>query len=455
MKFLGNKYLISNDAGFEIYKTIKDLPIIDPHSHIDVQEIVENKNYPDIWQLFAATDHYVWEVLRKCGIPEEFITGKHSHEEKWLKLASIFNQLAGNPVYEWMHLDLRRYLGIDTLINSETGAEIWRRANEILAQKDKRPQQLLKQIGIETICSTDDPIDLLEEHAAVNSAFGRRIIRPAWRPDRAIKIGNPGWRNYMDSVARRFNFKLGSIHDLTAALKYSHDHFAKHGCVVSDNGVETPFSGVEDPDDADVIFKKAMQCKELTAEEKNVFMSYLFGQTAEMNAEKDWVFQIHMGPVRDVRDYLFHKLGTDAGGDVCNYYQDHLTPLKKFLNHFDSRLKIVLYNLDPGHQAMLASLARTFGSRVRLGAAWWFLDNPTGLRRQLELVGSVDVFACFAGMVSDSRKLLSFGSRFEMYRRVLSDVLGNMAERGQAPLELLIELAETMSYSGPKNFFSL
>ena len=95
----------------------------------------------------------------------------------------------------------------------------------------------------------------------------------------------------------------------------------------------------------------------------NCFMSYIFGKAAEMNAEKDWVFQIHMGAVRDVRDYLFENLGPDTGGDICNYYQDHLTPLQTFLNKFDDKLKVILYCLDPTHQAMLATLSRAFGGK--------------------------------------------------------------------------------------------
>ena len=77
------------------------------------------------------------------------------------------------------------------------------------------------------------------------------------------------------------------------------------------------------------------------------------------------------------------------------------------------------------------------------------------MKRQLEYICSVDVFANFAGMVSDSRKLLSYGSRFEMFRRVLCDVLGNMVELGQIPEKIAEMLAEKMCYSGPKEFFDI
>lgn len=455
MEFLGKDYLIRNAAGLEIYDAVRDLPVIDPHNHANVREIAENKNYPNVWQLFAATDHYVWEVLRKRGVPEACLTGNKPPKEKWLKLAAVFPEVAGNPVYEWIHLDLKRYLGIDTLLGPETGEGIWKKANAVLAQEDKRPQQLLTEIGVEVMCSTDDPADSLEYHRQLETGLGHKLVRPTWRPDKAMKIAAPGWRQYMDKISERFGIKLSSVHDLVKALQLSHDYFAKHGCVASDHGVELPFSGAAAPAAADTAFRKAMDGKELTASEAEAFMSYIFGRAGEMDAEKDWVFQIHMGAVRDVRDGLFAALGPDTGGDVGNHYQDHLTPLRGFLNRFDDKLKVVLYCLDPGHQPLLATMSRAFGEKVRLGSAWWLCDNPVGMRRQLEYIGSVDLLSCFAGMVSDSRKLLSYGSRFEMFRRVLADVLGEMAERGQAPLEVLIKLAVEMSYAGPKKFFNL
>ena len=184
-------------------------------------------------------------------------------------------------------------------------------------------------------------------------------------------------------------------------------------------------------------------------------MGMFLGEVAALNAEKGWVTQLHLGAVRDVRRTLFDTLGPDSGGDVSNHYQDMLPALTSLLNRFDGKLKVVLYSLDPGHQPTLASVARAFGSNVRLGSAWWLNDTPIGMRRQLEYIGTVDVLSNFGGMVSDSRKLLSYGSRFEMFRRVLSDVLGGMVVRGQMPEETVFALARRMAYEGPKAFWSL
>jgi glucuronate isomerase len=455
MSFLGEKYLIDNAAGQRLYGAVRHLPIVDAHNHANVKEIAANDNYADVWQLFAATDHYVWEMLRKRGVPEEYITGDRSNEEKWLKLASVFPEIAGNPVYEWVHLDLRRYLGITKLIGPDTGAAIWTEANAVLAKPESKPLALLEKIGVEVMCSTDDPIDSLRDHRTVAKVSGKTLIRPTWRPDKAMKIGNPGWRDYVEKVAERFNMKIESLDDLLQAMSLSHDFFAENGCVATDHGLEVMVSGTASKRDADAVFRKALRSEPLSAEEIDTYMSCFLGEVCEFNAKKGWVTQLHLGAVRDVRDSLFKSLGPDVGGDICNSMQDQMRPLIPFLNRFDNRLKVVLYCLDPAHQSMLATMARAFGEKVRLGSAWWLLDTPVGMRRQLEYIGSVDTFANFAGMVSDSRKLLSYGSRFEMFRRVLCSVLGEHVERGQAPYEVIEKLVAGMCYRNTKEFYNL
>src|SRR5690554_121012 len=130
MAFLDQNYLIDNESGREIYEKVKDLPILDAHNHGDVEEIVRNEVWQDIWQLEGATDHYVWEMMRRCGVPEEKITGAASNKEKWLALADVFPAVAGNPVYEWIHLDLKRRFGIEENISRETAELIWEKTAE-------------------------------------------------------------------------------------------------------------------------------------------------------------------------------------------------------------------------------------------------------------------------------------------------------------------------------------
>ncbi|MBE6376235.1 MAG: glucuronate isomerase [Lentisphaerae bacterium] len=457
MAFLDDNYLISNATGLKLFDSVKSLPVVDPHNHANVKEIADNNCYSDAWQLFAATDHYVWEMMRKRGVPETHITGKNvSNEEKFLALAAIFPEVAGNPVYEWIHLDLKRYFGIDELLSGKTGKKIYDEVTAKLSTDAYRPQALLTgPLNVEAMSSTDDLIDTLEDHARANAAFGRTLIRPTWRPDKAMKIFAPAWRPYMNQVSERFGIKLNSIKDLISAFKMSHDHFAKFGCSASDHGLEYPVAADTDVREADRIFRKAMNEEALAKDEIDRFMGYVLAEAAELNSQKNWVTQLHLGAVRDVRKTLFDALGPDVGGDISDHYLNYSSALCSFLNRFDDRLKVVLYCLEASHQGTLATISRAFGAKVALGSAWWLLDTPIGMKRQLEYIGSADTLSNFAGMVSDSRKLLSYGSRFEMFRRVMSDVLGNMVERGQMPEDIAMALAERMAYSGTKKFWNL
>lgn len=455
MGFLDDKYLLGNKKAEKIFKKIEKLPVVDPHNHANVREIAENKNYQDPWQLFAGTDHYVWSVLRKCSVPERYITGDATSEEKWLKMSEVFPLVAGNPVYEWVHLDLKRYFGIEEVLSKETGKRIWDILSKKLSLPENKPQELLKKANVEVMCSTDDPLENLEMHKKINYQMGKTMIRPTWRPDRILRITSPNWREYISKLAERFEIRCSSIKDMVNILKASHDYFAEYGCVASDHGVEVPYPAMTEEKDADRVFKKALSGEKITSSDAYIFSDYLSGVMAELDAEKNWVFQLHIGAVRDTRKVIFEKLGPDSGVDVSNHYLDILSPLLKFLNRFDGRLKVVLYCLDASHQQTLASVARAFGPNVRLGSAWWFLDTPYGMKQQLEFIGTIDLLSMHAGMVSDSRKILSYGSRFEMFRRVLSDVLGGMVEKGQIPEDIAENIAYRVAYTNPKEFFNL
>jgi glucuronate isomerase len=455
MPFLDENYLLTNKTARGLYDAVAELPIIDAHNHADVQAIAENTPFANIWQAEAATDHYVWELLRKRGVAETLITGDASDVDKWHALARVFPDLIGNPTYEWIHLDLKRRLGIDQLVNEDNAGTIWDKSIAMLKKPDMTPQNLLKTMKVECMCSTDDPVDSLEHHQALENAGINGLVRPTFRPDKAMNIFKPDWKDYIATVEKRVNGKFKSIADLLDAMETLHDYFAENGCVASDHGVEVPYAYAVEEADANKAFKKVMAGNKPDEDDIIIFMSYMLNEFARMDAEKDWVFQVHIGAVRDVRAWLAEDLGPDTGGDISDHLLDIVAPLTPLLNRFDDQLKIVLYTLDPHHQSTVATLCRAFGQKVNLGSAWWLNDSPIGMKRQLEYIGSVDLLANFAGMVTDSRKLLSYGSRTEMFRRVLCDVVGGLVERGQAPLKLAEKLTADLCYKRPKTLFGL
>ncbi len=452
-QFLGDDYLLGSPSARSLHEQIRDLPIIDAHNHADVTEIADNQPYPDLWQVEAATDHYVWELLRKRGVAEHLITGNASNHDKWQAMAAVFPELAGNPTYEWIHLDLKRLLGIDALIGPDTADAIWERSQQALAGDAFRPQAVLRRMNVEVMCSTDDPVDSLEHHRRLADSPIAGVVRPTFRPDKAMNIFKPDWRDYIRRLETRVNTTFAHIADLVDALRTCHDYFAENGCLASDHGVEVPYAYLTPEADADAVFRKALDGKTLTRDEEIAYMSYVMHEVARLDSEKGWVFQLHIGAVRDVRDILARDLGPDTGGDISNHSIPIVEPLRDLLNRFDGKLKTILYCLDPTHQPSLVTLTRAFGATVNLGSAWWFNDTPVGMRTQLEYIGGVDLLSSHAGMVSDSRKLFSYGSRHEMFRRVLCDVIGTMVEQGRVPMPVAANLVKHLAYDRPKALF--
>lgn len=452
MGFLDNRYLLESDAAEKLYEQVKDLPILDAHNHGDVKEIVENKGWNNIWEVEAATDHYVWELMRKRGVPEEKITGAASDKEKWLALAEVFPQFAGNPTYEWIHLDLKRRFGIEETISKYTASVIWEKTSARLKQDDMKPQRLLKEMNVQIMCTTDDPTSDLEYHKRAREEIEGVRILPTWRPDKAMNIDKASWKGFVQELGDKTSTDVSIVEGLVLALEKSHDYFAEQGCVASDHGLLEPLGYEVTVARASSIYEKAMAAGSLERDEVNDFKAYMMQQFGRMNKEKGWVTQLHIGAVRDYRDVLNLKLGPDSGGDLSTNSIEISENLKSFLNRYAEDMQVVLYCLDPTHLPTLATIARAFPN-VSLGAAWWFNDSPFGMEHHLKYTGTIDLLSNGAGMVTDSRKLMSYGSRTEMFRRVLCNVVGDMVNKGQMPYEVGSDLVQRISYTRPLELF--
>ncbi|MEJ2354496.1 MAG: glucuronate isomerase [candidate division WOR-3 bacterium] len=450
MGFLDDDYLLESTSAIELYARIKNLPIIDLHSHIDIEEILRNKPAKDIWEAEGATDHYVWELMRRRGVTEEKITGKATNREKWTALAEVFPELGGNPTYEWIHLDLRRRFGIQELISKQTSDAIWEKTSALLEDESMTPQNLLKYMRIELMCTTDDPTSDLRYHKKAREELEKPVILPTWRPDKVMNIENGIWKDFLEELGKKTGEDTGQLEGLLTALEKRHDYFSEHGCIASDHGMEKPYSFPVPVKIAADIHSRAFKGEKLKKKEIIAYKAFMLNELGKLNKAKNWLTQLHIGAVRDYRNELLKTLGVDSGGDISTQNVDFAGGLKYFLNEFAEDMDIVIYCLDPTHLPTITTIARAY-PKVIIGAPWWFNDSPFGMETHLKYVASVDLISNCGNMVSDSRKLLSYGSRTEVFRRVLSNVVGEMMEKGQIPRIVAQELVENLSYHRVKN----
>ena len=153
---MDKNYMLRNDTASSLYNSVKALPIVDYHCHLSPQEIYEDKPFDNIGEIWLAGDHYKWRLMRTAGIDEEYITGKTSFKEKFIKYCEALEFAAGNPLYHWSHMELSRFFGIDMPINSHNAEEIWDKANAFIKETRMSPRRLIESSNVEVICTTYD-----------------------------------------------------------------------------------------------------------------------------------------------------------------------------------------------------------------------------------------------------------------------------------------------------------
>ena len=145
---------ITTQAGAKLYETVRDLPIIDYHCHLSPAEIVADKPFDNIGEMWLAGDHYKWRLMREAGVEERYITGDASWKEKFLQYAQAAELAAGNPLYHWNHMELRRYFDVNETLNPETAPAIWEKANAVIRQRRLSPRKMIEMSRVEYIATT-------------------------------------------------------------------------------------------------------------------------------------------------------------------------------------------------------------------------------------------------------------------------------------------------------------
>ena len=463
-EFINENFLLENDRAQMLYHSYaKEMPILDYHCHLSPKEIAENKQFENLTQVWLNGDHYKWRAMRTCGIDERFITGKASDWEKFQKWAATVPMTLRNPLYHWTHLELKRPFGIsDRVLNASTAKSIWDECNQKLAAPEFSVQGIMRQMKVEVVCTTDDPVDSLEYHIQhAKTKSGTRML-PALRPDKALAVEDAAaFSKYVGQLSRVTGKEISSYQKFLDALRQRYDYFAKHGCGLSDHALETVHAEKYTDVEIKVMFKKLLARKKLSPADILKFKSAMLYEIGIMNWEKGWVQQFHIGALRNNNSRMMRTLGPDTGFDSIGD-MEVARPMAKYFNRLDNENKLaktILYNLTPRDNELYATMIGNFqdgsiAGKLQYGAAWWFLDQKDGMTRQLEALSNMGLLSQFIGMITDSRSFLSY-PRHEYFRRLLCNILGTEMQRGLIPddLELVGSMVKDICYNNAKRYF--
>ena len=380
MNFINEDFMLHGKTAKNLYeKYAKDMPIIDYHCHLPVKCIAENYQFKNAYDLFLGGDHYKWRQMRTNGIDEKYITGDADDYEKFKAFAKTLPLLIGNPLYHWTHLELKRYFGIDEVLNEDSCEMIWNKCNELLKTEDFRAKRLIERSNVDVICTTDDPADDLVYHKQLKD-FSTKIL-PTFRPDTAVSIDKETFLPYIEKA------EIKTYSELLNWLYERAKYFNSVGCRISDHALEyVPY----EEGDAEAVFDKKLRGEELSVREVDVFKTSVLKHCAKIYTKFDWAMQLHIGALRNNNKKMYEILGPDTGFDSINDLPiaEQLSKLLGSLEYENILPKTILYTLNPKDNYVLATMLGNFqkaptAGRIQFGSGWWFNDQRDGMENQM------------------------------------------------------------------------
>jgi glucuronate isomerase len=461
--FLTKDFLLSSDVARRLYHHFAaSQPILDYHCHLSPRDIAENRRFANLFEIWLEGDHYKWRAMRANGVPEKYITGDATPYEKFLAWARTVPYTLRNPLYHWTHLELQRYFGITELLDEISAPSIWERANAALAG-GLTAHAILQKFHVEVVCTTDDPTDDLQHHRDIAESNLPTQVFPAFRPDKALAIGEAEFIPWVDRLSKIANLDVQNLNSYLQALQSRHDSFHSLGCRLSDHGLNHCCATPCSERTAAAVFSKAREGQSMTGDERNQFASFMMLFFGRLDAEKGWTKQLHLGAQRNVNTTARRKLGADAGFDTVGDFPQasDLAAYLDLLSQENALPQMILYNVNPADTFQFATSIGCFqdGERpgkIQYGSAWWFLDQKQGITAQIDALSNVGLLSRFIGMVTDSRSFMSY-PRHEYFRRVLCDIIGHDVMRGELPDDdaLLGRLIHDICYRNAKQYLQL
>ena len=459
MSYIKDNFLLTNKTAEKLYFTYaKDMPIFDYHCHLPEKQILENKPFNDLFEIWLAGDHYKWRLMRNYGVDESYITGKEtSNKEKFLAYCKTLSTAFGNPLYHWSQVELKEFFNCELEINEENAEQIWDWCNEYIRLNQITPQSLIEKSNVTHLFTTNEVFDDLSTFEEIAKKDYKFKVIPAFRADKIMNIEAEKYNEFVD--------KLGEVSDLSVLeekLEERLNAFMKVGTTASDIALQSVYP-ITDKADAEKVFAKRRKGETVTEAESEVFKGYLTYFLFKLYAKYGIATELHVGAMRNNNSVMLAKLGLDTGFDSIAEDNSikYMSRLFDRLNSENALPKTIVFNLNPKMNSEIMTLIGSFQSseargKLQYGPAWWFLDNKVGMEKHLDDLTATGHIGAFVGMLTDSRSLLSY-PRHHYFRRILCNYFGAMIEKGEmtANIEFVGKVVKDICYNNAINYLNM
>ena len=462
MSYIKDDFLLENKTALRLYNDYaENMPIFDYHCHLSEKQILENKRFNDVCEVWLGGDHYKWRLMRNYGVPERLITGDASNHDKFVAYCKTLSTAFGNPLYHWSQLELKEFFNCELEINEENAETIWNWCNDYIALNDVTPQKLIEQSNVKHIFTTNEVFDDLSTFEEIRKRNYKFTVTPAFRADKMMNIEAEKYNDFI-AILESKTKKINTFGDFEAAIADRLEEFIKVGTVASDIAVERVCE-VPERRVAEEAFEERRKGKTLTQVQVDAFKGYMTYYLMKLYANRNIRTELHIGAMRNNNSAMLAKLGLDTGFDSISEDNSIRNTSRLFdkLNDENALPRTIIFNLNPKMNAEIMTLIGCFQSdeargKIQYGPAWWFLDNKVGMYKHLDDLTATGHLGAFVGMLTDSRSFLSY-PRHHYFRRILCNYLGRMMENGEMTNneKLVGEVIKDLSYRNAVKYFGI
>ena len=458
MSYIKENFLLTNKTAEKLYfNYAKDMPIFDYHCHLPEKQILENKTFNDVYEIWLAGDHYKWRLMRNYGVNEDYITGGKSNKEKFLTYCKTLSTAFGNPLYHWSQVELKEFFNCELEINEENAELIWDWCNEYIKLNNVTPQSLIEKSNVTHLFTTNEIFDDLSTFPAIAKKGYKFKVIPAFRADKIMNIEAAQYNEFVEKLGT-----VSALNDLEEKIEARLQAFIEVGTTAADVALQSVYP-IAEKADAEAVFAKRRSGQSVTQEESEIFKGYLTYFLFKLYAKYNIATELHVGAMRNNNSVMLAKLGLDTGYDSIAEDNSikYMSRLFDRLNNENSLPKTIVFNLNPKMNSEIMTLIGCFQSdeargKVQYGPAWWFLDNKVGMEKHLEDLTATGHIGAFVGMLTDSRSLLSY-PRHHYFRRILCNYFGGMMERGEMTQDekLVGEVVKDICYRNSISYLNM
>jgi glucuronate isomerase len=447
----------------ELYESVKDLPIVSPHGHVDPKLFAENQPFPDPTELILIPDHYVFRMLYSQGISLESLgiptldgsPVEMDHRKIWQIFGEYYYLFNGTPTGVWLNHEFSTVFGIQEKLNGKTALKIYDQIQMKLQSPEFLPRAMFERFNIEVLTTTDGAADTLEHHQKIKNSGWKGNIIPCFRPDAVVNLIAKGWKQNIETLEQVSGIEINSFKNYIKALESRREFFKSIDAVSTDQGVTSPYTQQLTLNEAENIFQRALKGK-TTTDDAAQLTAHMLMEMARMSIEDGLVMQIHSGSFRNHNQYIFQKFGPDKGCDIpiqTEYTRNLHALLNKYGN--DPRLTLIVFTLDETtYSRELAPLAGHYPA-MKLGPAWWFHDSIEGMTRYRQMVTETAGIYNTVGFNDDTRAFPSIPARHDLSRRVDCNFLAGLVTRHIIDMEDARKMSRALAYDLVKKAYKL